>query len=68
VGFLAVAAATERVFGHLRQHGDSTGLATHESYGFARMCELMGFPEVWAFERRWARDDEAQAGEPKAAG
>jgi hypothetical protein len=34
--------------------GDSTRLPAHESYGFSRMCDLMGFPEVWAFERRWA--------------
>jgi 2-methylisocitrate lyase-like PEP mutase family enzyme len=56
VGFLAVAAAAERAFGHLRQHGDSNGLPAQESYGFARMCELMGFPDVWEFERRWARE------------
>jgi 2,3-dimethylmalate lyase len=61
VGFLAVAAATERVFSHLRQVGDSTALPAQESYGFGRMCALMGFPEVWDFERRWARDDESAA-------
>jgi 2-methylisocitrate lyase-like PEP mutase family enzyme len=53
VGFLAVAAAAERVYGHLRTKGDSTALPAQESYGFGRMCELMGFPEVWDFERRW---------------
>jgi 2-methylisocitrate lyase-like PEP mutase family enzyme len=42
VGFLAVAAAAERVYGHLLRHGDSN---------------LMGFPEVWDFERRWARPE-----------
>ena len=45
-GFLAVAAALERVYGHLLQHGDTNGLPAQESYGFGRMCELMGFPEV----------------------
>jgi len=54
VGFLAAAAALERAFGHLRQHGDSSGLPDQESYGFARICALMGFPEVWDFEKRWA--------------
>jgi 2-methylisocitrate lyase-like PEP mutase family enzyme len=54
VGFLAVAAALERVYGHLKQHGDSTGLPAQESYGFGRMCELMGFAEVWDFDKRWA--------------
>lgn len=57
VGFLAVAAAAERVYGHLLGHGDSNALPPRESYGFGRMCELMGFPEVWDFERRWARED-----------
>ena len=59
VGFLAVAAAAERVYGHLRRHGDSTGLPPQESYGFDRMCRLMGFPDVWEFERRWAREPAA---------
>lgn len=56
VGFLAVSAALERVYGHLHAHGDSNGLPAQESYGFQRMCELMGFPEVWEFDRRWARE------------
>jgi len=53
-GFLAVAAALERVYGHLLQHGDTNGLPAQESYGFGRMCELMGFPEVWEFDKKWA--------------
>jgi 2,3-dimethylmalate lyase len=57
VGFLAMAAAAERVYGHLLRHGDSTGLPSQETYGFGRMCELMGFPEVWDFEKRWTRED-----------
>jgi 2-methylisocitrate lyase-like PEP mutase family enzyme len=59
VGFLAVAAAAERVYGHLLKQGDSTGLPPQDSYGFERICALMGFPEVWDFERRWARPDGA---------
>jgi 2-methylisocitrate lyase-like PEP mutase family enzyme len=55
VGFLAVAAALERAYTHLKQHGDSNGLPPSESYGFGRICELMGFPEVWEFEKRWAQ-------------
>jgi 2-methylisocitrate lyase-like PEP mutase family enzyme len=55
IGFLAVAAAAERVYGHLLEHGTSGGLAAQDSYGFGRMCDLMGFPEVWAFETEWAR-------------
>jgi 2-methylisocitrate lyase-like PEP mutase family enzyme len=59
VGFLAVTAALERVYTHLHQHGDSTGLSASESYGFARMCELMGFPDAWAFDRQWAERADA---------
>lgn len=54
VGFLAAAAALERAYAHLKRHGDSTGLPPEESYGFGRICELMGFPEVWEFEKRWS--------------
>jgi 2-methylisocitrate lyase-like PEP mutase family enzyme len=61
VGFLAMAAAMERVYSHLKQHGDS--IAIGESYGFKRMTELMGFPEVWDFEQRWAQPQPAKAAE-----
>jgi len=54
VGFLAAAAALDRAYRHLRDSGDSTALG--EAYGFQRMTELMDFPEVWDFERRWARE------------
>lgn len=57
VGFLAVAASLERVYSHLKQTGDSTGLPAQETYGFKRMCELMGFQDVWDFEKRWAREE-----------
>jgi 2-methylisocitrate lyase-like PEP mutase family enzyme len=53
IGFLATAAALEHAYGHLRQHGDSNAL---ETYAFSRMNELMGFPEVWEFEKRWTRE------------
>ena len=54
LGFLAAAAALERVYSHLKQHGDSNALPADTSYGFGRICELMGFPDVWEFEKRWA--------------
>lgn len=53
-GFLHVAAALEKAYAHLKQHGDSTALG--EGYGFGRMTQLMGFPEVWELERRWAQE------------
>ena len=52
IGFLAAAAALERAYAHLKGHGDSSAIG--ESYGFRRMTDLMGFPEVWEFETRWA--------------
>lgn len=51
VGFLAAAQALERAYATLRDTGEPPA----ESYGFARICELMGFPEVWAFEKTWDR-------------
>jgi 2-methylisocitrate lyase-like PEP mutase family enzyme len=57
VGFLAAAAALERVYGHLKEQGDSNALPASESYGFGRICELMGFPEVWEFDRTWAQGE-----------
>jgi len=51
-GFLAAAASLERAYSHLREHGDS--IAMGDPYGFSRMTELMGFPEVWEFDKRWA--------------
>jgi 2-methylisocitrate lyase-like PEP mutase family enzyme len=62
VGFLAAAAALERVYGHLRQNGDSTALPASDSYGFERMCDLMGFPQVWELERHWAGRGAAAGG------
>ena len=52
IGFLAAAAALERAYAHLKTAGDS--LALGESYGFKKMTELMGFPDVWDFEKKWA--------------
>lgn len=54
-GFLHVAQALERVYGHIKQQGDSIALG--EGYGFKRMTELMGFPEVWEFEQKWAQGE-----------
>ena len=60
LGFLAAAAAYERAFSHLKAMGDSNAQPAQESYGFGRICELMGFPEVWDFDKRWAQKDAAE--------
>lgn len=53
-GFLAAAAAIERAYAALRAEGSTLGLPPGSLYGFERMTELMGFPEIRAFEQRWA--------------
>ncbi|MCX7684182.1 MAG: isocitrate lyase/PEP mutase family protein [Acetobacteraceae bacterium] len=55
-GFLSAAAALERAYGELKATGSTLGLPPGASYGFERMTDLMGFPEIHAFERRWARE------------
>ena len=55
IGFLAVAAALEKAYAHLKATGDSAAIG--ESYGFKRMTDLMGFPEVWDFDARWAQPE-----------
>lgn len=53
-GFLAMAQALRQVYGQihaLKGTRDSEG----SLYSFADMCELMGFPEVWAFDRAHAQ-------------
>ncbi|MBI0538676.1 carboxyvinyl-carboxyphosphonate phosphorylmutase [Roseomonas sp. KE2513] len=60
IGFLSVAKVLESAYAHLREHGDSAGL---EVLPFAEMNELMGFPEVWEFDAKWARPDRQQAAE-----
>lgn len=52
-GFLAAAAALEGVYGAIKATGTTNGAAT-AIYPFAEMTRLMGFEEVWAFERKWA--------------
>ncbi|MBT2792578.1 isocitrate lyase/PEP mutase family protein [Paraburkholderia strydomiana] len=52
-GFLSVAKALKDVYGQILAHR-STEAAADAMYPFSDMCELMGFPEVWAFDRAHA--------------
>lgn len=52
VGFLAMGAALTAAYGDLLEHGESTGVVPLQA--FAEFNELVGFPEVWAFEKRFA--------------
>ncbi len=52
-GFLAAGAALESVYQTLRHDGSSVNAAT-PLYPFADFAKLMGFEQVWEFERRHA--------------
>lgn len=55
LGFTVAAEACRRAYEHLQRHGSSEGMdvPTWGSDGSHTIHELMGFPEVWAFEKRW---------------
>ncbi|BAN27059.1 isocitrate lyase/PEP mutase family protein [Caballeronia insecticola] len=52
-GFLTVAKALKDVYGEILARKGTEGAASG-MYPFSEMCELMGFPEVWAFDRAHA--------------
>ncbi|UCE31294.1 MAG: isocitrate lyase/phosphoenolpyruvate mutase family protein, partial [Burkholderiales bacterium] len=55
VGFSVAAEAVRRAYVHLLAKGSSEGMEV-PSYGDGSaqsMHELMGFPEIWDFEKRW---------------
>lgn len=52
-GFLTVAKALKDVYEEILVRKGTGGLA-QAMYPFFDMCELMGFPEVWAFDRAHA--------------
>ena len=51
-GFLAAAAALDSAYGELRENGGSTGKTA--MYSFAEFNRLIGFEDVWEFEKRYA--------------
>ncbi|MGR8918446.1 MAG: isocitrate lyase/PEP mutase family protein [Gammaproteobacteria bacterium] len=53
-GFTASAAALEQVYAHIAATGSSID-APVSMVSVGDMHELLGFDDVWAFERRWAR-------------
>ncbi|HZZ13641.1 MAG TPA: isocitrate lyase/PEP mutase family protein [Paraburkholderia sp.] len=58
IGMAAATAALDSAYHHLLDHGDSLGLQT-PSFTMDQLHELVGFPEVWEFEKRHARSAEA---------
>jgi 2-methylisocitrate lyase-like PEP mutase family enzyme len=55
VGFLAVAHALQSAYADLQKHGISTDEVPMGS--FAEFNQLIGFPDVWEFERRYAETE-----------
>ena len=55
-GFLATAQVLQSVYTHIRDTGSSLGMDT-PLYDIHDMHRMMGFEDVWAFEKRWAEDD-----------
>jgi 2-methylisocitrate lyase-like PEP mutase family enzyme len=54
-GFLAAAAALDSAYKEIIETGNSLGERT-PIYPFADFSRLMGFEDVWSFERRFAQD------------
>ncbi len=52
LGFLTVAKALEQNYRVLKEEG-STARIAKDLYPFDEMNKLMGFPDVWEFEKRW---------------
>ena len=50
---LAAAAASYKALAHLKDRGEGT-CPDVPLFDFKRFCQLIGFEEVWAFERKWA--------------
>jgi len=52
-GFLAAGAALEAVYTQIRETGSSLD-ASAPLYSFSEFNKLVGFEQVWEFDRRWA--------------
>jgi 2-methylisocitrate lyase-like PEP mutase family enzyme len=55
VGFLSAGEALRRAYGDLKQNGTTTGVVP--MYAFSEFNKLIGFEDVWEFERRYAESD-----------
>jgi 2-methylisocitrate lyase-like PEP mutase family enzyme len=54
-GMSVVCAALDASYHYLKSHGSTEGSPT-PAYTMAQLHDLMGFPEVWAFEKRFAEN------------
>ncbi len=60
IGFLSMGAAVRDAFAYLKEHGSSTGMQT-PLYDFKQFSLLMGFQNVWDFEKKWAGAEDGKA-------
>ena len=59
LGMLVMGAALQSAYGTLLKDGTSANVEA-PMLELSDMHRLMGFEEVWAFERKWARDEAAE--------
>ena len=52
LGFLSAGEALQNAYGELRRTGNVTEARLHD---FDNFCRVMGFEDVWDFDRRWDR-------------
>ncbi len=48
----AACAALQQAYRHLERHCSTDGSLV-PAYSMAQLHELVGFPKVWGFEKRW---------------
>jgi 2-methylisocitrate lyase-like PEP mutase family enzyme len=53
-GFLSCAAGLDKAFQDLKEHGTVTEATP--MYDFSEFTNMIGFPDVWAFDKRYAED------------
>ena len=53
IGFLSVGAALQKAYSDLARNGETS--ADIELYSFAEFNKLVGFEDVWAFEKKFAQ-------------
>jgi 2-methylisocitrate lyase-like PEP mutase family enzyme len=54
IGFLSVGAALQKAYANLEKNGVST--SDIDLYSFSEFNKLVGFEDVWAFEKKFAQD------------
>jgi 2-methylisocitrate lyase-like PEP mutase family enzyme len=52
-GFLAMGAAVKSAYQHIKDHGSTAGVNV-PLFDFGEFSKLMGFQDVWDFEKKWA--------------